>query len=181
MEGEEKKSLLSPRLLPLPFFASKTFVRLKKTPALQANHLYKRLFRLSWKSYCISNMASKCGKNWKKWYTCRRRVYPLFGFYRSLIGFLACERKSGFHAVDSGFQVMDAGFQTLVGFRIPWAIFWIPKPKIRIPQAKFSRIPYHGARSSVVYYWTDSRQHWIDSFLYTMIRKEKRTIQLNLH
>ena len=54
---------------------------------------------------------------------------------------------SGFHAVDSGFQVLDSslchwnldsGFQPLVGFPIPYAEF-------RIPQAKISRIPLHGA------------------------------------
>ena len=48
---------------------------------------------------------------------------------------------SGLQAVDSRFQVMDsgffvdgtwimAGFQSLVGFRIPWAVFWILKPRI---------------------------------------------------
>ena len=45
---------------------------------------------------------------------------------------------AGFHAVDSGFQVLDSslcqwnldsGFQSLVGFRIPWAGFRIPKPR----------------------------------------------------
>ena len=42
---------------------------------------------------------------------------------------------SAFHAVDSWFQVLDSslflwnldsGFQSLVGFRIPWAVFGIP-------------------------------------------------------
>ena len=46
---------------------------------------------------------------------------------------------SGFHAVDSGFQVLDfilflwnldSEFRSLGGFQIPWAVFWIPKPKI---------------------------------------------------
>ena len=46
---------------------------------------------------------------------------------------------SGFHVVDSRFQVLDSslcqwnldsGFQSLVGFRIPWAVFRIPKPGI---------------------------------------------------
>ena len=61
---------------------------------------------------------------------------------------------------------LDSGFQSLVGFRIPWAVFRIPKPRIpdffifqeqnfprfRIPQANISgisesefRIPLHGA------------------------------------
>ena len=46
---------------------------------------------------------------------------------------------SGPHAVDCGFHVLDSslcqwkldsGFRSLVGFRIPWAVFWIPKPRI---------------------------------------------------
>ena len=46
---------------------------------------------------------------------------------------------SGFHAVDSRFQLLDSslcqwnldsGFQSLVGFRIPGAVFRIPKSKI---------------------------------------------------
>ena len=48
----------------------------------------------------------------------------------------------GFHAVDSRFQVLDftlfqwnldSGFQSFVGFRIPWAVFRIPK--FRIPDS----------------------------------------------
>ena len=56
---------------------------------------------------------------------------------------------SGFHAVDSGLTVldfslcqwnMDFGFQSLVGFRIPWAVFWIPKSRTDFvfPNKKFS-------------------------------------------
>ena len=46
---------------------------------------------------------------------------------------------SEFHAVEFGFQVLDSslcqwnldsGFRSLVGYRIPWAVFWIPKPRI---------------------------------------------------
>ena len=46
---------------------------------------------------------------------------------------------SGFHITDSGFQVLDSnlcqwnldsGFQSQVGFRILWAVFQIPKPRI---------------------------------------------------
>ena len=42
-EGRKKISSLSPPPAPPPPFFSraKTFVRLKKTPALQANHFYK--------------------------------------------------------------------------------------------------------------------------------------------
>jgi len=67
---------------------------------------------------------------------------------------------SGFHTLDSVFQVLDSslfqwnldsGFQSLVGIRIPWNVFWIPKPRIPnstsqifpvfwIPQSKISQI-----------------------------------------
>ena len=71
---------------------------------------------------------------------------------------------SGFQVLDSSFchWNLDSGFQFLVGFRIPWPVFRIPKPRIpdstnkflsdygfRIPQAKVSQIresgfPYMG-------------------------------------
>ena len=66
---------------------------------------------------------------------------------------------SGFYAVDSGFQVRDSSccqwnlgseFQSLVGFRIPWAVFRIPKPRIldstrkNLPDSR-TRIPLHGS------------------------------------
>ena len=65
---------------------------------------------------------------------------------------------SGFHAVNSGFQVLDSSlcqwnlnsvFQSLLGFRTPWAVFRIPKPRIPDSTDKNSRIlkswfPYMG-------------------------------------
>ena len=56
---------------------------------------------------------------------------------------------SGFHPMDSGFQVLDfgpcqwnldSGFQSLVGFRIPWAVFQIPEPRIPDSTSKIARI-----------------------------------------
>ena len=66
---------------------------------------------------------------------------------------------SRFHVTDSGFQLLDcslcqwnfySSFQSLVGFRFPWAVFRIPKPRIPDSTSKnFSdygiRIPLHGA------------------------------------
>ena len=66
--------------------------------------------------------------------------------------------------MDSGFQVlesnlcqwtMDSGFHSLVGFRIPSAVFWIPKPKIPDSTSiNFTdsgiRISLHGAMKNVV-------------------------------
>ena len=85
---------------------------------------------------------------------------------------------SGFHAVDFGFQELDSGlfrsnldprFQSLMGFRIPWAVFQIPKPQIpdssrkkfprfRNPQVKISwipvsRFPYF---RDCLYVWTEA-------------------------
>ena len=38
---------------------------------------------------------------------------------------------------------LDSGFQSLVGFRIPWAVFRIPKPRFASTR-KISRIPESG-------------------------------------
>ena len=68
---------------------------------------------------------------------------------------------SEIHAEDSGFQVLDSpicqwnldsGFQSLVGFRIPRAVFRIPKPRIPDSISKIFRgsgiwISLHGAIS----------------------------------
>ena len=61
---------------------------------------------------------------------------------------------TGFRPNTLSMELTDSGFESLVGFPIPWAVFHIPKPRIRnseakIPQAKlpgfriqkFSRIP----------------------------------------
>ena len=64
---------------------------------------------------------------------------------------------SGFRVLDSGLIQwnLDSGFHSLVGFRIPWAVFWIPKPRILdstskifpdfgFYMSKFSQIPESG-------------------------------------
>ena len=53
---------------------------------------------------------------------------------------------SEFHTMDSLFQLKDSGFQSLVRFRIPWAVFWIPQAKITrifIPLAEATLLPCH--------------------------------------
>ena len=67
--------------------------------------------------------------------------------------------RRGFRVSGTVFQSflwnLDSGFQSLVGFRIPWAVFQIPKPRIpdftnekfttfRISQAKISFVPETG-------------------------------------
>ena len=56
------------------------------------------------------------------------------------------------HSMDPGFQVLysslcqwklDPGFQSLVGFWIPWAIFWILKP--RSPDSTSKTFPDSGS------------------------------------
>ena len=55
--------------------------------------------------------------------------------------------------LDSGFQVLDSsfcqwnlgsGFRSFVGFRIPWVIFGIPKPRISDSTSEIFRIPESG-------------------------------------
>ena len=55
----------------------------------------------------------------------------------------------GFCIPCRGFRIPATGFQSLVGFRIPWAVFWIPKPRIPDSTSKNCtdsgiRIPLHG-------------------------------------
>ena len=96
-----------------------------------------------------------------------RTVNPVFLCFRSSYSHSLHVRESravldsGIHAEDSGFQVLDSricqwnldsGFQSLVGFRIPWAVFRIPNPRIPdsisiiFPDSGI-RIPLHGATS----------------------------------
>ena len=69
-----------------------------------------------------------------------------------LVSSIARESKTvldyGFHAANSGSHLLDSSlcqwnldfeFQSLVWFGIPWAVFRIPRPGFRIPQAKISR------------------------------------------
>ena len=58
--------------------------------------------------------------------------YPSYIYIDSL-GFWVPNR--GFRIPGSGFWILcqwhlDSSFQSLVGFRIPWAVFQIPKPRI---------------------------------------------------
>ena len=54
------------------------------------------------------------------------------GTFRPLVREFKTVLDSGFHDVDSSLckWKLDPGFQSFVGFRISWAVFWIPKPKI---------------------------------------------------
>ena len=47
----------------------------------------------------------------------------------------------GFWIPCRGFRIPVTGFQSLVGFRILWAVFWIPKPRKPDSTAKIVRIP----------------------------------------
>ena len=53
----------------------------------------------------------------------------------------------GFLILGTGFRILcqwnlDSGFQALVGFRIPWTVFRIPKP--RIPELTSKTVPDSG-------------------------------------
>ena len=82
---------------------------------------------------------------------------------------------SGFHLMHSGDQVLhpslcqwtdlDSEFSSLVGFRIPWAVFWIPKPRIpgstskTFPKSRFHRPKFPRFQTSDSL--TRSNEQWV--------------------
>ena len=62
------------------------------------------------------------------------------GFTISIIHIV--RRKGVKTVLDSGFHAglwrwnLDSRFQSLVGFRIPWTVFWIPKPNVPDSRSK---------------------------------------------
>ena len=86
--------------------------------------------------------------------SCRSGFAPCKGIQDSL-GFWIPRR--GFWIPDSNYRIpdlfqlnLDSGFQSLVGFRTPWAVFRVPRP--RIPDSTCENfpdsgiwIPLHGA------------------------------------
>ena len=90
--------------------------------------------------------------------------------------------RKGFRIPVTGFRILcqwnleSSGFQMLVGFRIPWAVFRFPRPRISIPQAKVFtfripqakivpdsgiRYPLHGANEINFFH---SSQQWEQVF-----------------
>ena len=67
----------------------------------------------------------------------RNRISPPLREYKTVL-------ESGFQDLDSSLCQwnLDSGFQSLVGFRTPWPVFRIPKPRISHSRI---RIPLHGA------------------------------------
>ena len=45
--------------------------------------------------------------------------------------------RRGFRISITGFKILDSGFQSSVGFRIPWAVLLIPRPKIPDSTSKY--------------------------------------------
>ena len=97
----------------------------------------------------------------------------------------------GFHAVDSGFQVLySSSFLVELGFRIPWAVFWIPTPTIPdsltsgeqqvspIVEAPF-RIKFHkrhGLETATFDRWNGDKRHENRSKLRQRQRQTQKTI-----
>ena len=91
---------------------------------------------LDWPSpTCSTKMEQRLVKG-------KTKQLPSLGFSLFLM-FAPCRESrtvldSGFRNMDSGLcqQNLDSGFQSLVGFRIPWAVFRIQKPRIRDTTSK---------------------------------------------
>ena len=62
---------------------------------------------------------------------------------------------------------LDSGFRSLVGFRIPWAVFWIPKP--RIPDSWLACV------ASVSVWFRSKKRPWKGIFGFDRARNETRT------
>ena len=78
--------------------------------------------------------------------------------------------------LDSTPWISDSGFKSSVGFRVPWAVLWIPKSRISETTSKnFSnrgiRIPLHGARNG--------KETVSDDFYTTKTYRAPQIIQLN--
>ena len=61
---------------------------------------------------------------------------------------------------------LDSGFRSLVGFRIPWAVFWIPKP--RIPDSWLACV------ASVSVWFRSKKRPWKGIFGFDRARNETR-------
>ena len=86
---------------------------------------------------------------------CRPCWFTKFMFTPCSAPWKGIQGSLGFSISRCGFQIpgnwipvcqwnLDSGFQSIVGFRIPWAVFWIPKP--RIPDSKSKNFPDSGIR-----------------------------------
>ena len=83
------------------------------------------------------------------WMFCHRYPHPAFLSVSTSKAFIIISphRTESKTALDSGFRTawipdsrhwnLDSGFQSMLGLRIPWTVFRIPKP--RIPQENFPR------------------------------------------
>ena len=110
-------------------------------------------FHMELVNYCFDTryadiMSSRSGLYPREAF--HRLAYPQtsFGVRSSRIHFsptdgFSYQRVAQFN-VEWIFSKLDSGFQSLVGFRILSAGFRIPKPRIRIPEAKNSWIPESG-------------------------------------
>ena len=70
---------------------------------------------------------------------------------------------------------LDSGYQSLVGFRIPWAVFWILKPRIPNYTRKYFlhsgiRIPLHS------FGWKFSFCTHIDASLFRTFKRRKHHV-----
>jgi len=100
--------------------------------------------------------ASAKGWGWGKEKIDERSKTSFKGIQDRLWFWIPRQGFSGFQVLDSSLcqRNLDSGFQSLVGFRILWDVFHIPKPKIpdstspNFPDSGI-RFPLHGAISSM--------------------------------
>ena len=101
--------------------------------------------RINFKPHTIFSQISEFFPNETGESGNRNRISPPLSESKTVL-------ESGFQDMDSSLCQwnLDSGFQSLVGFRTPWAVFRIPKPRISDSTNKNLldsriRIPLHGA------------------------------------
>ena len=123
---------------------------------------FESFSKMNWWIHCGQGLIGSFDLPWSKW---SRITDPDPDHIKGTHPKTVLDSES--HSMDSGFLVLDSSifhwnmnsrFHSLMGFRIPWAVFWIPKPRISDSTRKnFTdsriRIPLQGAihRFAVIY------------------------------
>ena len=109
---------------------------------------FESFSKMNWWIHCGQGLIGSFDLPWSKW---SRITDPDPDHIKGTHPKTVLDSES--HSMDSGFLVLDSSFfhwnlnsrfHSLMGFRIPWAVFWIPKPRI----SDSTRKKFHGLQNS---------------------------------